>query len=127
MELNREQIEKALDWLDSLVGNSNDSDMALFTYQLLGILYYTCEELTEKNERLRKALISDLSRGSGKTVHLREVARIKMDAVKADTVRKMQERCKERTHRFTDGTNDYDYVPVEELDQIAKEILEGSE
>ena len=49
MELNREQIEKALDWLDSLVGNSNDSDIALFTYQLLGILYDTCEELTEKN------------------------------------------------------------------------------
>ena len=49
MELNRDQIAKALDWLDSLVGNSNDSDIAMFTYQLLGILYDTCEELTEKN------------------------------------------------------------------------------
>lgn len=53
MELNREQIIKALDWLDSLVGNSNDSDNAVFVYQLLGILYDTCEELTEENERLR--------------------------------------------------------------------------
>ena len=49
MELNAEMIKKALDWLDSLVGNSNDSDIAMFTYQLLGILYDTCEELTEKN------------------------------------------------------------------------------
>ena len=54
MELNREQIIKALDWLDSLVGNSNDSDIALFTYQLLGILYDTCEELTEKYEDLQR-------------------------------------------------------------------------
>lgn len=52
MELNAETVKKALDWLDSLVGNSNDSDIALLTYQLLGILYDTCEELTEENERL---------------------------------------------------------------------------
>ena len=56
MELNAEQIKKALEWLDSLVGNSNDSDIAMFTYQLLGILYDTCEELTEENERLRAEL-----------------------------------------------------------------------
>lgn len=61
MELNREQIKKALDWLDSLVGNSDDSDIAMFTYQLLGILYDTCEELTEKNERLRADNIYGLS------------------------------------------------------------------
>ena len=53
MELNEEAVKKSLDWLDSLVGNSNDSDIALLTYQLLGILYDTCEELTEENERLR--------------------------------------------------------------------------
>ena len=54
MELNREQIIKALDWLDSLVGNSNDSDIAMFTYQLLGILYDTCEELTEEVNDLKE-------------------------------------------------------------------------
>lgn len=58
MELNAEVVKKALDWLDSLVGNSNDSDIALLTYQLLGILYDTCEELTEENERLRERNIT---------------------------------------------------------------------
>ena len=56
MELKKEQIIKVMDWLDSLVGNSNDSDMAMMSYQLLGILYDTCEELTEENERLREEL-----------------------------------------------------------------------
>ena len=58
MELNEEVVKKSLDWLDSLVGNSNDSDMALFTYQLLGILYDTCEELTEDNKAWQKQLIA---------------------------------------------------------------------
>ena len=58
MELDRENIVKALDWLDSLVGNSDDSEMALFAYQLLGILYDTCEELSEENEKLRAELAS---------------------------------------------------------------------
>lgn len=61
MELNREQIEKSSDWLDSLVGNSNDSDIAMYTYQLLGILYDTCEELSEENERLRADNLYGLS------------------------------------------------------------------
>ena len=30
--------------------NSNDSDIAMFTYQLLGILYDTCEKLTEERK-----------------------------------------------------------------------------
>ena len=55
MELNEEVVKKSLDWLDSLVGNSNDSDIALLTYQLLGILYDTCEELTEKSKKWEQA------------------------------------------------------------------------
>lgn len=54
MELNEEVVKKAMDWIDSLVGNSNDSDIAMFTYQLLGVLYDTCEELTKDNKRLSK-------------------------------------------------------------------------
>lgn len=58
MELNEEVVKKSLDWLDSLVGNSNDSDIALLTYQLLGILYDTCEELTEQVEWRKNQYLS---------------------------------------------------------------------
>lgn len=105
MELNKEQVEKAMDWLDSLVGNSNDSDMAMMSYQLLGILYDTCEELTEENERLSQSLANSKSILANS---------------KADTVRKMQERLKAEkfTHR-----NFGELVYVDDIDRIAEEIL----
>ena len=142
MELKRERIEKSLNWLDSLVGNSNDSDIALFTYQLLGILYDTCEELTGENERL-KCEISDLkdelkceketnahlcSQYMSEN-HLRhqaeEMLANGMSVVKADTVRKMQE----RLNAHFDSDSDYfrsshGYIRSV-VDQIAKEMLEG--
>lgn len=101
MELNREQIEKALDWLDSLVGNSNDSDIALFTYQLLGILYDTCEELTAEYDSMAKSI--------------------------ADTVEDLRTLFAVHFGTYTDK----DTVKIADvfrlLDQIAKEMVEGSE
>ena len=123
MELNAEQVKKALDWLDSLVGNSNDSDIAMFTYQLLGILYDTCEELTEENEAWQMQLISTEEK-SGKAYYelacevedlraenerlYKEVDRLSqvvlyhdgitemmVEEAKADTVREMLRRIKE--------------------------------
>ena len=111
MELNAEQVEKALDWLDSLVGNSNDSDIAMFTYQLLGILYDTCEELTEENERLRTS-----------TVDYRNIPDIIADS-KADTVRKMQERFNEKVAKLLISPS-IQYLASAFIDQIAKEMLE---
>ena len=171
MELNSEQVKKALDWLDSLVGNSNDSDMALFTYQLLGILYDTCEELTEKNaiqvitaieldkqvERLTEEnkawqmqLISEEEKADKAYYELAcevedlraENERLKarvidennlrrmaeemlangMSVVKADTVRKMQERLKSLLKTdYINGTREH---ALSVIDQIAKELLE---
>lgn len=86
------------------------------------------KELTEENERLKKALNTDISivrvsRGSGKTAHLREVGRIKVDAIRADTVRKMQERIRaEKFHHKNFG----DLVYLADIDQTAKEMLEDS-
>ena len=109
MELNAETVKKALDWLDSLVGNSNDSEMAMFTYQLLGILYDTCEELTEENKRLHESYT--------------KVAR-NLHECKADTARKIQERLRsEKFHHMNFG----DLVYLEDIDRISKEILEGCE
>ena len=158
MELNEEVVKKSLDWLYSLVGNSNDSDIAMFTYQLLGILYDTCEELTEKNERLKgrnehlveRLDIEDkyMDRLRGillqftDTVHkwgnkngydTSEIALVPIiyeantikSQIEADTVRKMQERLKERKVCYSNIT--FKVVPIDEIDQIAKEMLEGKE
>ena len=121
MELKREQVEKALDWLDSLVGNSNDSEIALFTYQLLGILYDTCEELTEENERLR-AENERLKARVLEENHLRrqaeEMLANGMNALKADTVRKMKEIIAEH------ATNGFPRkVRLDDVNKIAKEML----
>jgi hypothetical protein len=91
-------------------------------------------ELTEENERLRAACDKDISivrvcRGSGKTEHLREVARIRMDAVKADTVRKMQELIFDRIDISVEGYSSEE-VKSDVRDmvyQIAEEMLEGIE
>lgn len=162
MELNREQIEKALDWLDSLVGNSNDSDIALFTYQLLGILYDTCEGLTEKNaiqvitaieldkqikrlteenERLNKEvadLQDELKCEKETNAHLcsqymlenhlrhqvEEMLANGMSVVKANTVRKMQERFNEKVAKLLISPS-LQYQASFFIDQIAKEMVEG--
>lgn len=106
MELNREQIIKALECCTKPeVGACGKCPIYPFSLNMtetecmetairnaLAII----KELSEENERLRIALNTDisivrLSRGDGKTQYLREVARVKIDAVRSDTVRKMQD------------------------------------
>ena len=70
------------------------------------------KELTEENERLR-AEVSVKKKLLDKCVDLE-------DRVKADTVRKMQERLNDTKFKF-DGTY---YIYAENVDQIAKEMLE---
>lgn len=149
MERNAETVQKALDWLDSLVGNSNDSDMALFTYQLLGILYDTCEELTEENERLRadvadlrdeleceKETNAHLCSQYMSENHLRhqaeEMLANGMSVVKADTVRKMQTFIEEKAdicdlclNKSNNSVDIIYQISKKQLDQIAKEMVEG--
>ena len=119
MELNEEIVKKALDWLDSLIGNSNDSEMTMFAYQLLGILYDTCEELTEENERL-----------SAPTYRLREEGGVELmptiKSIRADTVREMQERLKEHLEKPEFPWDSFT-VAEEFIDQIAKEMMEGDD
>lgn len=102
MELNRDQIIQALECCIDLICDkppTNDGDYNLLVYALSIIKAQKQEiqDISEENEKLRTALNTDISivrlcRGSGKTQHMREVARVKMDAVRADTVRKMESR-----------------------------------
>jgi hypothetical protein len=80
------------------------------------------KELTEENERLQKALNADISivrvsRGNGRTAHLREIGRIKADAIRADTVRKMRE-------MLCEGRVSNDPVVIA-VNVAVKEMLEG--
>ena len=85
MELNRETVEKALDWLDSLVDNSNYSEMAMRTYQLLGILYNTCEDLTHERTRhlsqidAKDVIINDLNEKHNRLLEENERLRAKYE------------------------------------------------
>lgn len=141
MELNREQVEKAMDWLDCLVGySSNDSEMAMRTYQLLGILYDTCEELTEKNaiqtitaielDKQVQRLTEDNERLRAESEnesilwrqHFESIYQTAKETVKAGTVRKMQERLNEAFNSHSYNCRD---CIKSKVDQIAKEMLEG--
>lgn len=118
MELNREQIIKALE-LHSLklkpclqdcpYGGLHycGSEMAKDALSLI-------KELTEENERLRKL-------GTTKEVEKEIVRR----ETRADTVRKMQERLKEVSHMTYDinSVEIEGIVYVTEIDQITKEMI----
>ena len=79
------------------------------------------KELTEENERVKARILAEN--------HLRtqaeEMLANGMNVIKADTVRKMQERLTMRFGTYTAK----DMTPITEvfrlLDQIAKEMLEG--
>ena len=84
--------------------------------------------LTEENERLREILHTDISfvcvsRGSGKTNHLKEVARLRMDEVRAYAVREMHSKIKDRC--IEGGI--YPAFVERVIDQIAKEMLEDKQ
>jgi phage shock protein A len=88
-------------------------------------------ELAEENERLHVALNTDISivrmsRGSGKTSHLREVGRIRVDAIKAYAVREMAERLEElyTDEVITDDMTVSIGVIKQNIKDIAKEMLE---
>ena len=125
MELNAEQIKKALDWLDSLVGNSNDSDIAMFTYQLLGILYDTCEELTEKNERLRGIGLPD----DETYIKLSDAKHAIMNYVGEQTVSKYasSEVCKAVRNGAEGAMNELDYITPANVALIADTVRKMQE
>jgi hypothetical protein len=88
-------------------------------------------KLAEENERLHVALNTDISivrmsRGSGKTSHLREVGRIRVDAIRANAVREMAERLEElyTDEVITDDMTVSIGVIKQNIKDITKEMLE---
>lgn len=137
MELNREQIIKALECCASKGGCKKcplqpKESLAICVTQISKNALAIIKELTEENKRLRAAVRTDMvlcrARGSGKTEFLRNTIRIRVDTIVADTVRKMQELFKERLDISVCGysTEEVKSECFETLDQIAKEMLEDS-
>ena len=80
------------------------------------------EELTEENERLNTSC-TELARCCTKLETLYNIECKRVDTVKADTVRKMQERLKS----YFEEDVKYDGFRIAIwIDQIAKEMLEGA-
>ena len=114
MELNREQIVKALENAVRM-GKFYSYMTPKLSYEELKDALALIRELTEENERLRDS-----------SVDYREIPYIKAEA-KADTVRKMQERSKAEFKdccRYIQGNREYFIVGEELIDRIATELLE---
>lgn len=132
MELNREQIIKALECCSSREEDTCDycplTEISIDCGRILhSISLSLIEELTEENERLRGCVMSE-----------EEVMDIANEAtkqctliIKADTVREMKERIIENACSInmvnSEGQvikTDYQ-ISADRLDQIAKEMIEG--
>lgn len=119
MELNREQIIKA--W-DICTQNNNCDECPYDEYE-------NCLELKEKQTvSLIKELTAENESLMRDKTSLECIVSTARNQAKADTVRKMQEKLKERTHNMYPSIDSYclsrKAVFVTDIDQIAKEILE---
>ena len=88
------------------------------------------QKLTEENERLQKALNTDISivrvsRANGKTGYLREVVRIKADAIRADAVRAFVKKLKTYYNELSGKA--FPPLVAYHIEQIEKEFLCDSE
>ena len=136
MELNREQIDIVLKALEACA-DEQDCSECTYTYgddnclesigKAVTIIKYLLkmnEELTEENERLR-AEVRKLNIITDKT-DVALYAYQHLFDIRADTVRQFAERLK--ANAYTESTiTGYRYmvVAVEDIDQIATEMLEG--
>ena len=132
MELNREQIIKAL---ECCLVESNCTGCPLHHQYETDCLKYAGEkalslikELTEDNEAQAETitnLIDTIKNVSGVKEEYEAFIgglKPKIDEIRADTVRKMQERL--NAQKFT-HKNFGELVYVDDIDKIAKEMLEG--
>ena len=144
MKLNREQIMKALDCFHQRILDTNLAEMITETEMMSIIDTITLiNELTEANERLRaekevleinnkdlkyrnKELTAFNRRWAKECAELQD----ECDQIKADTVRKMQEKLKiamRDVAKYSFGGRDYSVIGEGFIDQVAKEMLEDKD
>lgn len=138
MELNREQIVKALTmFVEDMPANLHLGFTRTTMFSaLLNDTIALIRELTEENERLRGILLqfTDIVHkwGNKNGYDTSEIALVPIlneataikSQIKADTVRKMQERLKEGLEHYPQRCGD---CFKEKVDQIAKEMLEATD
>jgi hypothetical protein len=149
--LNAEQVKKALEnWMKNYDGNVQDFTILC---KALALINLQEQRIGELEKRLRYLLQSKtIAEYDEVDIHTKEYvkdihsldANIKrltvenekigienfdliceLSRIKEDTVRKMQERLKEREVSY--GNITFKVVPIDDIDQIAKEILEDAE
>ena len=121
MELNREQVVKALECCTSEQGCGGCPYYPTLigcSRQAMSGALALIRELTEENERLR-------AEAENQSVlwkqHFESIYETAKGTVKADTVRKMQERLKKA---FNFGHTIFEKSICDIIDQVAKELLE---
>ena len=140
MELERDEIIEALERNIRLSLDLNYG-FPRITYSRLRDVVALIKQLTQANEMLSESydhlektkdeLLAERSRLTEENERLRaenemllNIKKLNLDKVIADTVRKMYERLK--AQKFT-HKNFGELVYVEDIDQIAKEMLEGDD
>ena len=128
MELNREQTIKALECCSSRDDNACDTcpldnlDSIDCKRILFALALSLIKELAEENERLSACVMSKEEVMDIANEAIKQCTSI----IKADTVRKMQERLKERNKVYCVNESDLKEMKFV-VDQIAKELLENPE
>ena len=120
MELNKEQVVKALEkWMKNYDGKVTN-------FVTLGNAIGLIEELVEENERLQN-LVKELQQYNEAWVEDNGKLRQGMKTLKTDTVQKMRAMLKERSFRDVPVFGEpYSCVDFVIIDQVAKELLEES-
>lgn len=123
IELNREKIIKGLECCHDLSCNKCPyTSVEWCAKQRITDALALIKELIEENERLESELGKEFTCFVGDPHKVERCPYLEeMERIKAGTVRKMQERLKQNV---TLVYRQSDYVTTEDIDQVAKEILE---
>lgn len=122
MKLNGEQIIKALEccanegFQDCENCPLNIPHQPCSKVKLPRISLTLIKELTEENETYEANELN----------YIRQISRLqaKVEGIKAKTANVILEQAKKYAHAFSDGTNIEEYVHIEDIEQVVREMLE---
>lgn len=119
MELNREEVIKACEicfdtTIESCKGCPFLNNCKQDSLKKLALILI--KELAEENATYEDNELN----------YIRQISRLqaKLESVKAKTANEILEQAKKYVHAFSDGTNIEEYVHMDDIKQIVKEVLE---